>query len=444
MSTAACTCQTCKCVIGKPDATIACSFCQKDLYCSEDCKQLGWSIHQDECNVWEAPEANVTVFLDKNDKTNHIVRHVNPSGYIEQHVVIGDSVTKCNCEEPSKDGKYSMQIELNGEEICNLQGKELLENSIYTSALGMGGKIAKSKEFTAQNPLVLWPGKLELESPQEDCGLIRVKVLNEDGKLISSVAGLYDLEDVTSVHLPAKNLRNAQVLKARDANENYCELTFVDQRLVDVEYHLSSLDPLAQGAKFDSEKIEFMCDPRDIDHVNGLIMAMEDKGGASRFHQFDIINQYREGLEAGTLDGPSPKINGAIQMAQRELWDQIGLRNPFRGLSKYARASKRYLTETRAIEKGAKNKTFTQADFDKKFRGLLDELTRARRQKRVGSVPLRILEFMVDEADGLGYVLDDAMVAEYWTFVPTEKQSRKEKMAMKKPTQNYEVAGQRV
>jgi hypothetical protein len=36
------------------------------------------------------------------------------------------------------------------------------------------------------------------------------------------------------------------------------------------------------------------------------------------------------------------------------------------------------------------------------------------------------------------------MVAEYWTFVPTEKQSRKEKMAMKKPTQNYEVAGQRV
>jgi len=435
------TCQTCK-----ANATpISCQFCMKDLYCSEDCKQLGWSIHQDECNVWDAPEPNMTVFLDKNDKSNHIMRYVNPSGYIEQHVVIGaDSTTKCTCEEPSKDGKYSIQIELNGEQIANLEGKELLENSIYTSALGMGGKIAKSKEFTAQNPLVLWPGRLE-NTTQEDCGLIQVKVLNEDNKLISSVAGLYDLEDVTSVHLPAKGLRNAQVLKARDANENYCELTFVDQRLVDVEYHLSSLDPLVSGApRFQSEKIEFMCDPRDIDHVNGLIMAMEDKGGAAKFHQFDVINQYREGLEAGTVDGPSPKINGAIQMAQRELWDQIGLRNPFRGLSKYARASKRYLTETRAIEKGAKNKTFTQADFDKKFRGLLDELARARRQKRVGSVPLRILEFMVDEADGLGYVLDDGMVQEYWTFVPTEKQSRKEKMAMKKPTQNYETAGQRV
>ena len=435
-----CKCKTCNCSIGKPDAAlVACTFCQKDLYCSEDCKQLGWSIHQDDCNVWEAPETNVTVFLDKNDKTNHIVRHVNPSGYIEQHVVIGDSIaSNTKCEEPSKDGKYSIQIELNGEEICNLEGKELLENSIYTSALGTAGKIAKSKEFTPQNPLVLWPGKLS-ENPQEDCGLIRVKILNENGKLISSIAGLYDLEDVTAVHLPAKNLRNAQVLKARDANENYCELTFVDQKLADVEYHLSSLDPLVNGTtKFQSEKIEFMCDPRDIDHVNGLIMAMEDKGGAAKFHQFDIINQYREGLEAGTVDGPSPKINGAIQMAQRELWELVSAPKAwsrFWGAVGKSRASS--AREKREINQ-IKRKKLTQEQFDAKFRQLLDELASARQQNLVGSTQLNILKFMIDQQFNLGYKVDPAMKAEFDKYWNTEKLSKTGKREGQRQMQSYE------
>jgi hypothetical protein len=280
-------------------------------------------------------------------------------------------------------------------------------------------------------------------SVPEDEGLIQIKIRDCDTKksLIAEIAGVYSLDSIsTTPSIQSKGLKNVQILKARDANENYCELTFANENLVDVEYHLNSLEPLKDGTqqKFEIEKVKFMCDPTDVDHVNGLVMAMEDKGGSAKFPQFDIINQYRESLEAGNVSEPSPKVNGAIQAAQRELWDQIGLRNPFRGLSKYARASKRYLTETHAIEKGAKNKSLSQADFDAKFRSLLDELARARRQNRVGSGPLRILEFMVDEADGLGYVLDDAMVKEYWTFVPTEKQSRKEKMAMKKPVKNYE------
>lgn len=89
------------------DELVRCDICRKKAFCGDECRTMGWSIHEGVCNVITVPKRDMTVMvpyygedtmdaevLDKLPKSSelfqsHIVRYVDPKGIVEQHVVIG-------------------------------------------------------------------------------------------------------------------------------------------------------------------------------------------------------------------------------------------------------------------------------------------------------------------------------------------------------------------
>ena len=114
------------CTCGKSDPTIACGICRQPTYCCQGCERLGWSVHQDLCNVHIADKPNTTVFTPhveydpkKIDGTeefvqSHIVRYVSPKAVVEEHLIDADfkqTIKKFGGGAPiDEDSTYELQI----------------------------------------------------------------------------------------------------------------------------------------------------------------------------------------------------------------------------------------------------------------------------------------------------------------------------------------------
>ncbi len=120
-----------KCTCGKGDATVACDICLQKAYCCAACKPLGWSIHQDVCNVHIATKVDTTVYMpefdgydpkrvDGNEEflQSHIVRYVGPKAVVEEHLIganFEQSLKKLGGGHPvDEDKKYQLRITGNG------------------------------------------------------------------------------------------------------------------------------------------------------------------------------------------------------------------------------------------------------------------------------------------------------------------------------------------
>ena len=89
-----------KCTCGKADAIVPCDICLQPAYCCKECKPLGWSIHQDHCNIHIATKVDTTVFMpefdgydpkrvDGNEEflQSHIVRYVSPKAVVQENLI---------------------------------------------------------------------------------------------------------------------------------------------------------------------------------------------------------------------------------------------------------------------------------------------------------------------------------------------------------------------
>ena len=92
----------------------------------------------------------------------------------------------------------------------------------------------------------------------------------------------------------------------------------------DVEIVLLKPEPMSEEIR------QFTCDPANIDHVTGLVMALEDhipnaEDRDNATSLFNTINEHRIQLEKDESHVAGPSVNAAIKEATELLWDNIGL-----------------------------------------------------------------------------------------------------------------------
>lgn len=332
------------------EACESCELCHSLVYCSEECKQIGWSAHQ--CNVIRVEDPNVTVFMPSTKTTQTmLLQYVSPKGQIEQRFVEGEAA-----EEKRGEGKKmpkSMQgkdyiLEIN--HVPLKAGKMRLgEDCLWTGAQGIAGRIGKSEE----TPYVFWSGTNIIGQNMQDGDILHIGVRVE-GRLVGEISGILcllekeennGLRKLSPLQLEVKqkfprldtSFQKIQGFLARDAQDNLVRLS-VDMsstvpRLLDVEYHIKPQQVEQGGGSlqpFVNEKLAFCVDPSNIDHITGLVMALEDKIASGELsgpviqQQFDVINTHRAALEENPeLAQPTPKIHAAVQGATQALWDSI-------------------------------------------------------------------------------------------------------------------------
>ena len=313
----------------KKNPCVECNFCKEKAFCSDKCKEVGWSIHQSTCpNVFNTPH-NVFGEIGK----TYLVRSVDPKGFIVQKTPeIPDEMPSA----PNSGEPVLLKVDLDGEEIFN--------KAIVTDPM-IGRRLAQLRS----QPANLVSGPINVPVPRE--GVITV-----------TVGDLYTCKGVYSFPVkPIQSERRAQlhpiqaeykaktnavsedlrVLRAVEG-ENVVQLTFDGEKLADVEVSLRA--PQGERNLTDSKALSsnapghigapehigaestlaFECDASNLNHVTGLVMAMEHHRGHINFPFFDVINTHRQALENGS-SGSSPKVNAAIQSTVKSLWGLVGL-----------------------------------------------------------------------------------------------------------------------
>lgn len=262
------------------------------------------------------------------------------------------------------------------------------DDSIWAGAPGMAGRLARNNLvrtfMNTGNSYVLWPNPGRIQAAIAKQGLnvpvtggsIKLTAFVE-GMQVSSIHGIYrfdhgnqffkrTLRRLNPFQTEFKHkfkrgqmsdaaLQNLEAIRATDNEGTAAQLTFeitrsrdgkqaLTARLLDIEMQvplrtvndivIQNITPTTETKSDNiSEKTNFLCNPRDLDHVTGLVMAMEDKMAAGELHgaliqqQFDVISSYRETMEKDGSVALTPKVNAAIQGATQSLWQLVGRRN---------------------------------------------------------------------------------------------------------------------
>jgi len=277
------------------------------------------------------------------ESVNHIVRYVNPKGSIEQRIV-GNSLSSPVESFEDKDMPYSMHIEFNGNPAVTIdESMTLADDAIWHGASGLAGKLGANK-----SGVTLWPGPTRIRAqqfvvPADREGSVKITITSE-GERITGIHALYpaftDLEFSTNNRqmtplqtdflkkfrrgdpIATAMLPKLHALSGLDESGNAVKLIFNSNQLVDVEY------PIGASASPEISSFAFRCDPSDLDHVTGLVMALEDKmasgdlEGPTIQQAFDTLDTHRQLLETGEGE-VTPKINAAVQEATTALWQTI-------------------------------------------------------------------------------------------------------------------------
>jgi len=141
----------------------------------------------------------------------------------------------------------------------------------------------------------------------------------------------------------APSLAKLQMLRGTNTIGDCAQLTFEVNdcyaKLVDVEIHTDLIDE----PMFDATKVNFSLDVDNLDHMSGLVMAMEQKMATGELKDYDtefnMINDHRTKLESAMLTGAeyqtAPKVHATVQQATHAMWKQIGPRITMKGTKAY-------------------------------------------------------------------------------------------------------------
>lgn len=265
--------------------------------------------------------------------------------------------------------------------------------AIYRGADGTRGKLAKLNLTRFYNKdrasLVLWPGSKEIKDALAEAGIrissqgaqISIALIMQDtGVVIAAIAGSLEfgkrrsgvlqffkrgfksiLPFQTEFQLKMGGKRQAALetlvmLRGSDAQGNAVQLTFQVNRdkqgvpieyvdLVDVEVSipLGTLRIAAKKNKFGSDtndilqdlaqvrnSIPFHLDADNLDHVSGLLMAMEQQMDERHYEDLAIIQEHQKKLEHSKLTGEEystpPAVQAVVYDVSNQMFKQIGLR----------------------------------------------------------------------------------------------------------------------
>jgi hypothetical protein len=231
----------------------------------------------------------------------------------------------------------------------------LADHSIWQNSQGIASKLKREGDG-----FILWPGNHEVESHKlmvsaSEPGTVKIDVKLSDGQktFIHAVyPELCELRTENQRQLTEEQadfqkkfrrgdprasamLPNIHALCGEDVNGNTVKLIWhvrdnQTAQLVDIEYPVHHISDRATYGNV--QKINFRCDPMDLDQVTGLVMALEDKMAAGELEgpviqqAFDTIETHRKALESEEALEASPKINAAVKEATDALWQTIDSR----------------------------------------------------------------------------------------------------------------------
>jgi len=249
----------------------------------------------------------------------HSIRIVKPNGTI--HTKIQHELPSLG--EPIKGNTYTLVID--GTEFSGNIARNTIstENNRNESAR----RIATTR--TNESP-TLW---VPLSEPVEILGDQFTVDFNTDVEEESITVQMTDIEPQ---EIKSRNLRGfiqRQIkLKGYDPKTHSAyiaqNMRFIVENktntLKDVEVVLEKPVPMAEEVR------QFTCDPANIDHVTGLVMALEDHIPEAEDRDnvtalFNTINEHRIQLEKDQSYVAGPTVNAAIHEATELLWNNIGL-----------------------------------------------------------------------------------------------------------------------
>jgi len=343
-----------------------CDLCLKNLYCSEECKHIGWSAHQEFCNVHTVDSPDTTLFvpyiegeLEEKDTIfdqNHIVRYVNPKGFVEQHEVIGADTTTIFKAGSMKPGRKLPNSSTIG--VVKYSINIIYQNYTYSTEYlpVMNEKYMSSRENNNESGYVLTPGYEKTNGIKNNydtttgldvitkVGYLQCYVTltkpEVDDKALTSINGVYMFQDwkqsvigdwkrkLTGVVMSKEKFQKKfgkTSLQQNDIESIIATrgpyailLTFkvdrvkgkIDEnttaRLIDIEFLIPTKDlddfismqpsEITKLKKTLSEvgtQLPFQCDATNLAHVTGLVMALEDKIEGGALTGPVIENQYQ-------------------------------------------------------------------------------------------------------------------------------------------------------
>lgn len=296
------------CTCGKEEASIKCGICNKLAYCCSSCENIGWSLHQNDCNIHSTiDEPHLTVFIPEDSDESHMVRYYDPKGFVNENFIGGkfrNTKTKKFGGGAYVNPDCEYQVTINGGKPIKVEPIFEAHDSKIIRQLAAITRRSKQAVFYAKN--------VNFSISQE-----RLKIsFYIDGKETTYLTGnLTDFENGN--HIGKDEKKNKVLIHLKDGKIVHmyfsCPVSVVEKK----QAYLPSTDV--------PNRLQFKCDASDIDHISGLVMALEDGMASGELQDMDnhfyVINAHREALEKDPTIVPSAKINAAIHFVTTALWN---------------------------------------------------------------------------------------------------------------------------
>lgn len=267
-------------------------------------EKIGWSA--DHPNVHTTTdEPNLTVFMPEGVEETHVVRYFDPKGFVHEHLIESQMFEPEGVGAEMDVKPYTLTI--------NHTIPVPMDPVFETHPDRNVQKYAKNAKFS--DDMAVFHNAKKVNIPLEPQGTLELEL---DGK---RMVGHYELPESGSANM-----------YAQDRMGNKAIITFTNGAITNIDFGVE----IGEVVPTSPISTPFKCDASDIDHVTGLVMALEDKMASGELenmeHHFNIINAHREALEKNMDIVPGPKVNASVHTVTSALWNQHigGLASKFR------------------------------------------------------------------------------------------------------------------
>lgn len=257
-------------------------------------EKVGWS--EDHPNVHiTTDEPNLTVFMPEGVEDTHVIRYFDPKGSIHENVIESQTFVPEGVGAEIDVKPYTLTI--NG--TITVPMDPVFETHPDRNVQ----KYAKDAKFS--DDMAVFHNAKKVNIPLEPQGTLELELDNK------RMIGKYELPESGSAKM-----------YAQDRMGNKAIITFTGGAIINIDFGVE----LNERSSLSSTPLAFKCDASDIDHITGLVMALEDKMASGELenmeNHFNIINAHREALEKNLDIEPGPKVNASVHAITSALWNQ--------------------------------------------------------------------------------------------------------------------------
>lgn len=257
-------------------------------------EKVGWSEDHPNVHV-TTDEPNLTVFMPEGVEDTHVVRYFDPKGSIHENIIESQTFEPEGVGAEIDVKPYTLTI--NGTIMVPM------DPVFETHPDRNVQKYAKDAKFS--DDMAVFHNAKKVNIPLEPQGTLELELDNK------RMIGKYELPESGSAKM-----------YAQDRMGNKAIITFTNGAITNIDFGVE----LNERSLLSSTPLSFKCDASDIDHITGLVMALEDKMASVELenmeNHFNIINAHREALEKNLDTEPGPKVNASVHAVTSALWNQ--------------------------------------------------------------------------------------------------------------------------